>query len=111
MTERWALRRDKLFLVPGDSPAGFRLPLTSTPVVGEVDYPHVLARDPSGLRFSISNARKDLDYYNAMAADAGAPKDIAAAVLATLEGALVSAGPEALVPELVSILGGGPRRD
>ncbi len=46
MTERWALRRDKLFLVPGDSPAGFRLPLTSTPVVGEIDYPHVLARDP-----------------------------------------------------------------
>ncbi len=46
MTERWALRRDRLFLVPGDSPAGFRLPLTSTPVVGEIDYPHVLARDP-----------------------------------------------------------------
>ena len=72
--------------------------------------PYVLARDPSGLRFSIANARKDLDYYNAMAADAGAPKDIAAAVLATLERALASAGPEALVPELVSILGGGSPR-
>jgi uncharacterized protein (DUF2126 family) len=46
-TERWALRRDKLFLVPGDSPAGFRLPLGSLPVVTPaIQYPHVVARDP-----------------------------------------------------------------
>jgi uncharacterized protein (DUF2126 family) len=46
VTERWALRREKLFLVPGDSPAGFRLPLGSMPVLAAVDYPHVLPRDP-----------------------------------------------------------------
>jgi 3-hydroxyisobutyrate dehydrogenase-like beta-hydroxyacid dehydrogenase len=68
--------------------------------------PYLLARDPSGLRFSIANARKDLDYYNTMAADAGAARDIAAAVLATLEDALASGGSDALVPELVSLLGG-----
>ncbi|MDB5749812.1 MAG: 6-phosphogluconate dehydrogenase NAD-binding [Ramlibacter sp.] len=67
--------------------------------------PYVLARDTSGLRFSIANARKDLDYYNAMAADAGAARDVAAAVLATLEGALAKGGNEALVPELVRLLG------
>lgn len=72
--------------------------------------PYLLARDPSGLRFSIANARKDLDYYNAMAADARAPRDIAAAVLATLENALSSSSPDALVPELVSILGAPPPR-
>jgi 3-hydroxyisobutyrate dehydrogenase-like beta-hydroxyacid dehydrogenase len=66
--------------------------------------PYLLARDPSGLRFSIANARKDLDYYNAMAADAGAHKDIAAAVLATFEKALAQGGTEALVPELVRLL-------
>ena len=67
--------------------------------------PYVLARDTSGLRFSIANARKDLDYYNAMATDAGAAREVAAAVLATLEGALAKGGNEALVPELVTLLG------
>ena len=66
---------------------------------------YLLAQDPSGLRFSIANACKDLGYYNAMASDAGAAKDIAAAVLATLEGALSHCEPGAFMPELASILG------
>lgn len=72
--------------------------------------PYLLARDPSGLRFSIANARKDLGYYNDMAAEAGVPRDIAAAVLATLEGALARSSDQALMPELASILGRGAPR-
>lgn len=66
--------------------------------------PFLLAGDTSGLRFSVANARKDLDYYNTMAMDAGSHKEVAAAVLSTLEFALARA-PQALVPELPSILG------
>lgn len=66
--------------------------------------PFLLAGDSSGLRFSVANACKDLGYYNAMATDAGSPRQVAAAVLATLEGALALA-PHALVPELPAILG------
>lgn len=46
VTERWALRRDKLFLVPGDSPAGFRLPLGSLADLSPIDTPQVPPRDP-----------------------------------------------------------------
>ncbi|MEO1207109.1 MAG: transglutaminase family protein [Pseudomonadota bacterium] len=46
VTERWALRRGKLFLVPGDSPAGFRLPLGGLSYLPAVDRPDGLPRDP-----------------------------------------------------------------
>lgn len=71
--------------------------------------PYLLARETSGLRFSIANARKDLDYYRQMATDAGAARDVASAVLGTLEQALAQGGQDALVPELVTLLGGARR--
>jgi len=46
MTEPWVLRRGRMFLVPGDSPAGFRLPLASLPELEPEDYPHIRTRDP-----------------------------------------------------------------
>ena len=66
--------------------------------------PWLLASDPSGLKFSIANAAKDLAYYHQMAGDAGAAKDIAAAVLATLQGALRVGEPGTWLPELSSLL-------
>ncbi len=65
--------------------------------------PFLLSGDTGGLRFSVANACKDLGYYNTMASDANASRELAAAVLSTLEGAKAKA-PEALVPELAAIL-------
>jgi uncharacterized protein (DUF2126 family) len=48
VTERWGIRRGKLFLMPGDSAAGLRLPISSLPSLPTVDYPRVLPRDPFG---------------------------------------------------------------
>ncbi len=67
--------------------------------------PFLLAGDTSGLRFSIANAAKDLGYYNAMAADAGAARQMAAAALSTMEAALGACEPGTLLPELSAILG------
>ena len=46
VTERWGLRRERLFLIPGDSPVGFRLPIGSLPYVPDGDYPQVWPIDP-----------------------------------------------------------------
>jgi uncharacterized protein (DUF2126 family) len=45
-SEKWNLRREWLFLVPGEAPAGFRLPLTSLPRLSPTSYPYVMPADP-----------------------------------------------------------------
>jgi uncharacterized protein (DUF2126 family)/transglutaminase-like putative cysteine protease len=45
-TERWAFRRGRLYLQPGDSPIGFRLPIGSLPYLPPIDYPNVEEADP-----------------------------------------------------------------
>ena len=49
-TEKWKTRRGRLFLAPGDSAAGYRLPLTSLPYLEEAEYPFVVQRDPFAAR-------------------------------------------------------------
>jgi uncharacterized protein (DUF2126 family) len=46
-TGSWFLRTERCYLIPGDSPIGYRLPLDSQPWVAEGDYPFIHAPDPS----------------------------------------------------------------
>lgn len=47
VSERWRTRRGKIFLIPGDSPIGFRMPLGTLPYVPPSQYPYIHTADPS----------------------------------------------------------------
>jgi uncharacterized protein (DUF2126 family)/transglutaminase-like putative cysteine protease len=63
----WFLRSDRCYLLPGDSPMGYRLPLDSLPWTSANDYPHVYPPDPAQtfpplaahaqIRFQLSETR------------------------------------------------------
>jgi uncharacterized protein (DUF2126 family)/transglutaminase-like putative cysteine protease len=47
LSEVWNFRRKHLYLVPGDSPVGYRMPLGSLPYVSSSNYPYVYEEDPA----------------------------------------------------------------
>jgi uncharacterized protein (DUF2126 family)/transglutaminase-like putative cysteine protease len=71
-TERWRsgpwfLRGERCYLIPGDSPMGYRLPLDSLPWTSVNDYPYIFPPDPAQplpplathaqIRFQVSTAK------------------------------------------------------
>jgi uncharacterized protein (DUF2126 family)/transglutaminase-like putative cysteine protease len=57
---RWTLRRGKLFLIPGDSPMGYRLPLDSLLWEPEAERQQVVARDPFDMPEAVPEIRDRL---------------------------------------------------
>ncbi|PWB80786.1 MAG: IMP dehydrogenase, partial [Methylocystaceae bacterium] len=50
VSEKWPLRRGRLFLLPGDSPIGLRLPMNSLPWIAPSAYPYSHQQDPTERR-------------------------------------------------------------
>ena len=63
-SERWRTRREHLFLVPGDSPLGFRLPLDTLDYIPPARYPYSAPQDPTEPR----PALPDPDQFTRMTA-------------------------------------------
>ncbi|KVH45965.1 DUF2126 domain-containing protein [Burkholderia diffusa] len=55
-TGPWFFRDERMYLVPGDSPMGYRLPLDSLPWVAGADYPYLIERDPFAPRDALPDA-------------------------------------------------------
>lgn len=55
-TGPWHFRDERLYLIPGDSPMGWRLPLDSLPWVRQADYPYLIERDPFAPRGGLPEA-------------------------------------------------------
>ena len=49
-TGPWFFRDERMYLIPGDSPMGYRLPLDSLPWVSAGDYPYHIEQDPHAAR-------------------------------------------------------------
>ncbi len=78
-------------------------------VVLERLRPYIEAGDPSGFRFSVANALKDIGYYRTMTEDLAAEGGVAEAVLALYRQASDASHADKPVPELVGLLEGNRR--
>ncbi|MFC5519327.1 DUF2126 domain-containing protein [Polaromonas jejuensis] len=67
-TGPWFFREERMYLMPGDSPMGYRLPLDSVPWVSKTDYPYMIEADPFAPRQDLPPASALAARYNAAAA-------------------------------------------
>jgi uncharacterized protein (DUF2126 family) len=73
-TGPWFLRDERMYLMPGDSPMGLRLPLDSLPWVNEADFPYMIEQDPSTLRGELPGYASVAARYANAASDTGSAR-------------------------------------
>jgi uncharacterized protein (DUF2126 family) len=62
-TGPWFLRDDRMYLIPGDSPMGYRLPLDSLPWAKKTDLPHLIEQDPMAPRGPLPDVQRSAVPY------------------------------------------------
>jgi uncharacterized protein (DUF2126 family)/transglutaminase-like putative cysteine protease len=78
LTSRWPVRREQLYLLPGDSPLGYRLPISSLPERLPEDVEPEFDRDPFDARTALHDAHTLAEKirHKRFKADAPKPKKV-----------------------------------
>ncbi|MFG1229260.1 transglutaminase family protein [Xanthobacter wiegelii] len=74
-SEEWTYRRQFLFLIPGESPMGYRLPLESLQYLAPTRYPYIVEADPFEPRDPLPDAADFAARYAAGQGGAGTGAD------------------------------------
>ena len=70
-TGPWFFRDERMYLMPGDSPMGLRLPLDSLPWVSKGDFPYLIEQDPYAPRDALPTHAMFAAHYAAGATAQG----------------------------------------
>lgn len=71
----WPFRSEHMFLLPGDSPVGFRLPLEALPYIPPERYPHMTPVDPYAIEGDLPDPEAQRQRFRQQAAESSAPQD------------------------------------
>ncbi|QJC56701.1 hypothetical protein HC248_02011 [Polaromonas vacuolata] len=72
-TGPWFFRDERMYLMPGDSPMGYRLPLDSVPWVSKTDFPYMIEADPFSPREALPTAAALTSRYAGSSAQSTQP--------------------------------------
>jgi uncharacterized protein (DUF2126 family)/transglutaminase-like putative cysteine protease len=104
VTGPWFFRDERMYLMPGDSPMGYRLPLDSLPWVSQAEYPYLHEADPFAARTPLALHADIRQQYAPYAVGGGFAEGGAVALQRGFEGV----SPAANRGEETSVRGAGP---